>query len=265
MPDPSIELFHEAWYRDHRADFEGDALEHFSRSGWREGSDPHPLFDVRYYLAQLGHALPDGVDPLHHFISVGAREGMNPHPLFDTVFYMSRYADSLGGLDPLTHYLRKGAALKYDPHPLFNTDYYLTSNPDVEESGINPLFHYVTIGGTDTRRQPHPLFDAMMYAQRRRLPKGINPLVDFVVRLEEARKLKPDEQPHCSIVILNLNKSLMTLQCVVDALDSQDGHELEVIVVDNGSRPEEFAWRRDVVGTIEWPATRDGKVLYARP
>jgi len=27
--------------------------------------------------------------------------------------------------------------------------------------------------------------------------------------------------------------------------------------------PEEFVWRKDVVGTIEWPATREGKVLYA--
>jgi uncharacterized protein len=34
----------------------------------------------------------------------------------------------------------------------------------------------------------------------------------------------------------------------------------DVIVV----RPEEFAWRKDVVGTIEWPAVREGKVLYAR-
>jgi predicted nucleotidyltransferase len=31
------------------------------------------------------------------------------------------------------------------------------------------------------------------------------------------------------------------------------------------TRPEEFAWRKDVVGTIEWPAAREGKVLYARP
>jgi uncharacterized protein len=34
----------------------------------------------------------------------------------------------------------------------------------------------------------------------------------------------------------------------------------DVIVV----RSEEFAWRKDVVGTIEWPAVREGKVLYAR-
>ena len=30
------------------------------------------------------------------------------------------------------------------------------------------------------------------------------------------------------------------------------------------TRPEDFAWRKDVVGTMEWPASREGKVLYAR-
>ena len=34
----------------------------------------------------------------------------------------------------------------------------------------------------------------------------------------------------------------------------------DVIVV----TPEEFEWRKDVIGTIEWPASREGKVLYAR-
>jgi predicted nucleotidyltransferase len=30
------------------------------------------------------------------------------------------------------------------------------------------------------------------------------------------------------------------------------------------STPEEFEWRRRIVGTIEQPAARDGKILYAR-
>ena len=30
------------------------------------------------------------------------------------------------------------------------------------------------------------------------------------------------------------------------------------------TRPADFAWRKDVVGTIEWPAFHEGKVLYAR-
>jgi predicted nucleotidyltransferase len=30
------------------------------------------------------------------------------------------------------------------------------------------------------------------------------------------------------------------------------------------STPEEFAWRKEIVGTIERPAARQGRVLYAR-
>ena len=30
------------------------------------------------------------------------------------------------------------------------------------------------------------------------------------------------------------------------------------------TRPEDFAWRKDIVGTIEWPAAREGMELYAR-
>jgi predicted nucleotidyltransferase len=28
--------------------------------------------------------------------------------------------------------------------------------------------------------------------------------------------------------------------------------------------PEDFAWRKEVVGTIEYPAVKEGKVVYAR-
>ena len=34
----------------------------------------------------------------------------------------------------------------------------------------------------------------------------------------------------------------------------------DVIVI----TPREFEWRKDVVGTIEWPAAHEGEVLYAR-
>ena len=30
------------------------------------------------------------------------------------------------------------------------------------------------------------------------------------------------------------------------------------------STPEEFHWRQEIVGTIEYPAVKEGKVLYAR-
>jgi uncharacterized protein len=41
-------------------------------------------------------------------------------------------------------------------------------------------------------------------------------------------------------------------------------HDLFIAVDVIVSSPGDFAWRKDVVGTIEWPAAREGKVLYAR-
>lgn len=40
-----------------------------------------------------------------------------------------------------------------------------------------------------------------------------------------------------------------------------DVHIAKDIIV---SRPEEFQWRKDIVGTIERPAVREGRILYAR-
>ena len=51
------------------------------------------------------------------------------------------------------------------------------------------------------------------------------------------------------------DKGLEIMQALHDFLIPVD-----VIV----TSPEDFAWRKDVIGTIEWPAAREGKVLYAR-
>lgn len=52
------------------------------------------------------------------------------------------------------------------------------------------------------------------------------------------------------------DKTLEIREALHDILVSKD------IIV---TSPEDFAWRKDVVGTIEWPAAREGKVLYAHP
>ena len=41
-------------------------------------------------------------------------------------------------------------------------------------------------------------------------------------------------------------------------------HDLNVPTDVIVSTPEEFAWRKDIVGTIEYPAAHDGRVLYER-
>jgi predicted nucleotidyltransferase len=41
-------------------------------------------------------------------------------------------------------------------------------------------------------------------------------------------------------------------------------HDIRVPIDVIVTSPEDFAWRKEVVGTIEYPAAKEGKVLYAR-
>jgi FMN phosphatase YigB (HAD superfamily) len=76
--------------------------------------------------------------------------------LFDENFYKERISDLPAGKDPLAHYLESDG-WDIPASPLFNGAYYLLQNPDVAESGWNPLIHYVQFGRTEGRsaRMPH--------------------------------------------------------------------------------------------------------------
>lgn len=102
--------------------------------------------------------------------------------LFDESFYLSQNPDLLqSNVDPLWHFLSYGPRLGRDPNPLFATSYYLTTYPDVAKSRLNPLSHYVRFG-TSQGFNPHPLFDTRHYLSEN--PKlaqtGINPLTHYL-------------------------------------------------------------------------------------
>lgn len=236
-------LFDEAWYRGGGAPFDGDADAHFASVGWREGRNPHPLFDVAHYLRQVPDLVYGDVDPLQHYLDDGVDAGIDPHPLFDTTYYVKRNWSVMDGENPLVHYLVEGYVTECDPSPFFDSANYLDVYPDVADSDTNPLIHYALFGATELRRRPHPHFDPKTYARRRNLAKGTNPLVDFMRRVRElnARDHLPTESPDISIVILNLNKSILTIECVLELMNDGDVTPREIIVVDNGSRSSDFA------------------------
>lgn len=111
-----------------------------------ELSNPHPLFDVAYYLQQRPDLQgADGMHPLQHYVRHGAAEGLNPHPLFDTRFYLGQCeGDAEAVASPLVHYLERGWRRGLDPHPIFSTSYYLDRHPELVANGINPLLHVLT-------------------------------------------------------------------------------------------------------------------------
>jgi len=102
--------------------------------------------------------------------------------LFDAAYYTARYPDvAESGLVPLMHFVLHGAFEGRSPNPLFDTAYYLRRNPDVAAAGINPLVHYRRRVAVE-RRNPHPLFDVDYYLRGNPdvASTGIDPLTHFL-------------------------------------------------------------------------------------
>lgn len=135
-------------------------LDHYLKIGWRHGRDPHPLFDVSYYLEANPDVASVGVEPLTHFLNSGARDGRDPHVLFDSTWYLREYGDAyrheVGGA--LGHYLRVGWRLGMRPNQWFSPTRYTSRYADVAAAGVEPLQHYLRYGigeGRDPRDLPH--------------------------------------------------------------------------------------------------------------
>lgn len=67
--------------------------------------------------------------------------------------YMVKQLEDLGLKikDPLEFFVLFGAELELSPSEKFDTKSYLEMNPDVKDSGINPLLHYIKHGKAEGR------------------------------------------------------------------------------------------------------------------
>ncbi len=117
-------------------------------------------------------------------------------PLFDPVFY-ARQAGIEGPPDELAqHYLALGEAALLPPSPGFDPRFYRDYYPDVAQTGMSPLLHYI-LHGQQESRYPNParlrsdaqrltasgLFDARAYAWSRGRPPlpGLSDPEDYLV------------------------------------------------------------------------------------
>lgn len=70
----------------------------------------------------------------------------------DEAFYTHVYGGVPPGFTASSHYATLGWRQGYDPNPWFSTAAYLDDNPDVVESEVVPLFHYLDAGYEEGRR-----------------------------------------------------------------------------------------------------------------
>jgi len=155
-------------------------LLHYLRYGWKEGYEPYPLIDSNHIFEQTGVRIA-GLSGYASAAASGKR--INPHPLFDVDYYLGQLPSSdIRALDPLSHYIWFGAELGLDPHPFFSTNFYLARYGDVAQSGFNPLAHFVAFGAAEGR-DPHPAFETSWYKQKQmQFADGAqNPLEHFVI------------------------------------------------------------------------------------
>jgi uncharacterized protein len=98
----------------------------------------------------------------------------------------------------------------------------------------------------------------------------IDRMVKLIVRKFHPEKIilfgsraRGDARPESDVdllVVMPVEGSIVELRLDIREALRRIPIPVDVIV----TSPDDFAWRKDFVGTIEWPATREGKLLYAR-
>ncbi len=162
-------LFNTSWYTERYlniSDEDIDPLIHFVETGWKEGKNPHPDFDIDWY-ASHNVDKKEKINPLIHYIKYGQEKNLKTKNIFsedntdyskdeynridDSGFfypnwYKKEYLTDKFVPDLLDHYLKIGYKKGYNPNPNFDIMWYTKQHKDIERLDINPLLHYVDIG-----------------------------------------------------------------------------------------------------------------------
>jgi hypothetical protein len=118
--------------------------------------------------------------------------------VFDAGYYLESNPDLADtGVDPLAHYVMHGRGERRAPSPLFDPVWYLEKNEDVAGAGLDPLDHYLTSGGQEGRDPIRAGFSSAWYLDRypEVAQRGLNPLLHFIT---EGAAAGNDPSPHFS-------------------------------------------------------------------
>jgi hypothetical protein len=125
----------------------------------------YTIRDAGYVIEILGPANTTYLTGIEH---LQFADGMidvvdDGNPMFDALNYLSRNPDVFhAGVDPLFHFNTVGWKEGRDPNSYFDTSAYLAVNKDVAAAGMNPLDHYHLCGWKEGR-DPTAWFDTTLY------------------------------------------------------------------------------------------------------
>jgi len=142
-----------------------DPIKHYLCKGWSAGLEPNAAFKGRWlypFFQSAGFNDPPALTyltlraanwPVFENRAAAERVAtvVRANSLFDATFYAHRVRN-IGGLDPVLHYIIVGEQMGFAPSAGFDPTYYAERNPDVEQSAICLLYHYITSGRREGRR-----------------------------------------------------------------------------------------------------------------
>ena len=134
---------------------------HYLLYGYFEGRDPGPTFDSGHYLNAAQDAKQAGIDTFIKYTQEERRIAsvhwrdlslISSSNLFDKNWYLANNPDiAQSRMDPVFHYLCYGGFEGRDPGPNFHSAWYLDAYEDIKKAGINPLAHYLKYGWEEGR------------------------------------------------------------------------------------------------------------------
>ena len=109
------------------------------------------------------------------------------------------------------------------------------------------------------RKMKLPASKACIDRMVRRIVKQFDPVQVILFGSHARGEAGPDSDVDL-LVVMPVTGSVREKRIEIRLAMREYHGPLDIVV----TTPENFSWRKDIVGTIEYPVSREGKVLYAR-
>lgn len=180
------------------------------------------LFDDEYYNQNYPYAFEKNINLLDHYIDVGYMNNLNPSEYFNTEFYMQYDDVAESKMNPLIFHvlydLNKDRKTTNQITPddvndaikiirennLFDSNFYYKQIPQLKNTIIDPLMHYIYIGYKHDLN-PSNDFNTQYYKQKYlKEDTQVNPLIHYVIKQDDA-------QTKYDISLQQLNETIETI------------------------------------------------------
>jgi len=155
------------------------------------------LFDDEFYIESYPDVLNCGLSPIDHYLTFGVDENCIPFNDFkDCISPKDDFINKFG-LNPFVFYLLYGAEFSFfndninadnyeinefiiKKSDLLDAEYYLSTNQDVRDANLNPIYHYSKYGYYTEYRNPSASFSNKYYTTKYLVDtKSWNPLTHY--------------------------------------------------------------------------------------